>query len=430
MKRRAFLGRTGVGLAAGALAGTIPGSGALSALSGTTAPEPLPPSGTNEWDAVRAQFDLSSEYIHLAGLLLASHPAPVREAIERHRRGLNGNPVHYLYGEGSRLEREVRGAAAAYMGAKPADIALTDSTTMGLAMVYNGLDLRAGQEILTTEHDHRATHESLQYRAARSGAPLRRIPLYRRLNGVSSEEIVDALVRAVRPETRVVAVTWVHSSTGLKLPIRAMADALARVNAGRAEGDRALLCVDGVHGFGVEDAGVEDLGCDFFIAGTHKWLFGPRGTGVVWGHPRAQDAASPTIPSFTRDGSWGGLMTPGGFHSFEHRWALREAFEFHQRIGKARVAGRIHTLNRQMKEGLARMPHVALYTPMAEELSAGLVCFDVRGMSPAQVVGRLRERGIIASRTPYAPSYARVTPGLINTPEEVDAALAAVRAMG
>lgn len=70
---------------------------------------------------------------------------------------------------------------------------------------------------------------------------------------------------------------------GLKLPIREIADALAELNRDRHEGDRALLCVDGVHGLGVEDLSMQDLGCDFFVAGCHKWLFGPRGTGLVWG---------------------------------------------------------------------------------------------------------------------------------------------------
>jgi selenocysteine lyase/cysteine desulfurase len=423
LSRREFLLRSGLGVTAGAIAG------AAAWPRGAPAADVETPPDLNDWEAVRNEFDLSRDWIHLAGLLLASHPRPVREAIERHRRGLDDNPPHYLYGGYSSREGEVRQAAARYLGARPAEIALTDSTTMGLGLVYNGLALRPGQEILTTEHDHRATHESLRFKAERSGASLRRIPLYRRLEEVTEEEIVETLSRAVQPRTRVVAVTWVHSSTGLKLPIGRIAQALERVNAGRAQNDRVIFCVDGVHAFGVEDGTVSDLGCDFLMAGTHKWLFGPRGTGIVWGNPRAQAAVAPTIPSFTRDGSWGGEMTPGGFHSFEHRWALKEAFEFHQRLGKARVAARIHELNRQLKEGLAGMPNVKLHTPMPESLSAGLVCFDVRGMSPGQVVQRLRQQGIIGSTTPYATSYARLTPGLLNSPEEIEAALRAVRAL-
>jgi isopenicillin-N epimerase len=416
--RRAFLIRTGLTFAAGALA---------AAPSPALAQQDLP--GGDDWDAVRQLFNLDWSYIHLGGLLLASHPRPVREAIERHRRGLDDNPVHYLHEAGPRLEADVLRAAAAYLGASPTEVALTDSTTMGLGLLYNGLRLRPGQEVLTTRHDFYATHEALRLAAARTGATVRQVALYDRPDTVSEDEIVDRLLRAVTPATRVVAVTWVHSSTGLKLPIRPIADALAGLNAARPEADRALLCVDGVHGLGVEDATVAGLGCDFLVAGTHKWLFGPRGTGFVWGHPRAWPAAAPTIPSFSGNGSPASLMTPGGFHSFEHRWALAQAFDLHLAVGKAGVADRIHALNRQLKEGLAAMPHVRLHTPLDERLSAGLICFEVVGLTPPAVVERLRERRIVATVTPYATQYARLAPGLLNTPSEVETALSEIRAL-
>ena len=120
-------------------------------------------------------------------------------------------------------------------------------------------------------------------------------------------------------------------------------------------------------------------------------------------------------------------MTPGGFHSFDHRWALDRAFQFHQTIGKPRVAERIHTLNRQLKEGLAKMSNVKLYTPMEDELSAGIVCFDVQGLQAQQVVDRLRKKNIVSSVTPYKTLYARLSPGLLNSPAEVETTLAAVR---
>ena len=423
LDRRRFLVRTGLTLAGGVLAGELSAGDAAAAVR----PRPLP--RLDDWEAVRGQFSLTRDYLHFGGLYLASHPAPVRQAIEAHRRGLDENPVHYLQEQGPRLEVAVLREAADYLDVSPAEIALTDSTTMGLGLLYNGLDLRPGQEALTTRHDFFATHESLRLKAARTGATVRMIPLYQRIETVSEDEIVQSIAQAVRPQTRVVAVTWVHSSTGLKLPIRRIADALAEANVGRDEGERALLCVDGVHGLGVDDVTMADLGCDFFVAGCHKWLFGPRGTGLVWGQDRAWRAMSPTIPSFTTDGAPGGAMTPGGFHSFEHRWALAQAFEFHGRIGKGRVTARIHELSRQLKEGLAAMPHVTLYTPLSEGLSGGLVCFDVRGLAPRAVVQRLRERQIIATTTPYNPSYARLAAGLLNSPEEVERVLAEIRAL-
>jgi selenocysteine lyase/cysteine desulfurase len=313
---------------------------------------------------------------------------------------------------------------------------------MGLGLLYGGLRLRADQEVLSTKHDHYSTETSLRLRAERTGARVRQVPLYERPSEASADEIVGRLVRAVRPETRFVAVTWVHSVSGVKLPIRALSDALATINAERAPGDRAILCVDGVHGFGAEDVRLPELGCDFFVAGCHKWIFGPRGTGIVWGRAEAWPEATATIPTFDAEayGIWMGqrpareipvsvAMTPGGFQAFEHRWALDEAFRLQLAIGKARVAARIHELNTRLKNGLAEMPHVTLHTPRDEKLSAGIVCFDIAGLAAADVAGRLRERGIVASVTPYRTTHARLAPSLLTSEEDVDRALVEVGAL-
>jgi isopenicillin-N epimerase len=437
MDRRNFL--TGA-LTTGAL-GTL--AGGRLALAAPPAPVKPASSDLSTWAGVRAEFPLSRDYVHLALMLLTSHPRTVREAIDRHRRGLDDNPVVYGLANFGKLEDTVRAAAADYTGGKPDEIALTGNTTTGLALLYGGLPLRPRQEILTTTHDHYVTYESLRLRALHTGAAVRKIPLYAVPEKATADEIVGNLVKGIGPRTRAVAVTWVHSSTGVKLPIRRMADALAGVNRKRAEADRVLLCVDGVHGFGVEADSVGDLGCDFFVAGCHKWLFGPRGTGIVWGRADAWKGHQGIIPTF----DWaafklwmqgktpeslppGPRVTPGGFQAFEHRWALAEAFRLHLAIGKPRVADRIHELARRCKQGLAAIGgKVKLRTPMADDLSSGIICFEIDGMVPDKIVERLLEKKIIASESPYATSYARLTPGLLNTPEEVDRAVAEVKAL-
>ena len=90
-----------------------------------------------------------------------------------------------------------------------------------------------------------------------------------------------------------------HSSSGLRLPVAQIAETLSEINRNRDEKDRVLLIVDGVHGFGVEDPKITALGCDAFAAGTHKWLFGPRGTGFVWAKPEVWKRMRPVIPSFS-----------------------------------------------------------------------------------------------------------------------------------
>lgn len=431
--RRDFLVRTGLALGTALLADTHP-----RALANPSSPQ----SKLESWENIRAQFPLSPQLIHLAAFFLASHPTPVREAIERHRAGLDADPIGYWFEHEEKQEAKVLQAAAEYLGGHPTDIALTDSTTMGLGLLYGGLQLRTGQEILTTTHDHYSTETALRLRAEGTGAMVRQIPLYRSLKTVSLDEIVASLVKGISPATRVVAVTWVHSSTGLKLPIHEMAQAIQAINRSRDERDRIIFCVDGVHALGVEDFRVSELGCDFLVAGTHKWMFGPRGTGLVWGHPKAWPIAQPTIPTFnsqaydlwmenksSKDLPQSVHMTPGGFHSFEHRWALDQAFTFHQAIGKSRVTQRIYELNQQLKQGLAAMPHVTLHTPMSQDLSAGIVCFEVAGMSPRQVVEKLRQRGIVGSVTPYATKYARLAPSLLNSSREIEKTLGEIRSL-
>ena len=427
VNRRSFLVRSGMAIGAALLAAEPPVSTAIAS---------SPPLKLDSWQAVRAQFQLSRDFIHLAGFFLASHPTPVREAIERHRKRLEADPIGYWFEQGEKQEAAVLRAAADYLAVDPTEIALTDSTTMGLGLLYGGLTLRDGQEILTTLHDHYSTETSLRLSAERTGATIRKIPLYESLRNVSQRELLENLVKNIRPNTRIVAVTWVHSSSGLKLPIQEMAQAIRKLNESRAEQDRVIFCVDGVHALGVENFRLSDVGCDFLIAGTHKWMFGPRGTGLVWGHQQAWPVANAIIPTFNTRAydAWMGVsppkelpksvyMTPGGFHSFEHRWALDEAFTFHQAIGKARVTRRIYELNQQMKQGLAKMPHVTLHTPMSQDLSAGTVCFEVAGMTPRQVIERLRHRKIIGSVTPYATQYARLAPSLLTSMEDIEQTL-------
>jgi selenocysteine lyase/cysteine desulfurase len=419
--RRGFLVRTGLTFAASAL-------GALG--EDFVEPRTLALAQTADWETVRGLFSVSPDYLHFGGLYLASHPAPVRDAIEMHRHGLDDNPVDYLHQQAPTLEAAVLRAAATYLGADPTDIALTDSTTMGLGLLYTGLILRPDQEILTTTHDFYATTEALRLASERTGARMRQIPLYQQIESVSEDEIVQSAAQAISDRTRVLAVTWVHSSTGLKLPIRRIADVVAEVNAQREASERVLLCVDGVHGFGVEDVRVADLGCDFFVAGCHKWIFGPRGTGLVWGRGnQAWSAVRQTIPTFGDGRSFGSLNTPGGFHSFEHRWALSEAFTLHQQLGRSSVALRVHGLNSRLKTGLLGLGNVRLVTPNDDALSAGLVCFQVAGLSAQQVVDRLHARKIIATVTPYATPYPRLAAGLLNNVEQVDAVIEAVRAI-
>ena len=337
---------------------------------------------------------------HFDAFVLASHPPAVRAAIEKHRRGLDADAAGYLHAHEVALNDRVAAEAGRVLSVQAQDLAFTDSTTMGLGLVYGGIQVDG--DVVTTEHDFYATHEALRQRFGK----VPQIRLYDDPARATVDSIVTAVAKGA-PRAGLLALTWVHSSTGVRLPLREIAAALPK---------DTLMVVDGVHGLAAVDEPI-DTG-DVFIAGTHKWLGGPRGTGIVWS--RVWNRLRPTIPSFT-PGSPAQFFTPGGYHSFEHRWALADAFATHKPAGP-----RIAALATRLKQGLVELPKVRLITPMDPAVSAGIVCFEVDGMTPPQVVERLRtDHQIAASVTPYRVSYSRF--GVLGVDEsDVDAAVRAV----
>src|SRR6185295_2776678 len=123
--------------------------------------------------------------LHFASFYLASHPRPVREAIDSFRRTIDTDP--YLVVERSLFESEAANLTlkicreiADYLGGSGDEVALTGNTTAGLALVYHGLLLKRGDEVLTTAHDHYSHHEAIRYATERAGATMRRISLFDR----------------------------------------------------------------------------------------------------------------------------------------------------------------------------------------------------------------------------------------------------------
>jgi isopenicillin-N epimerase len=421
----------------------LEGAVAASVVSGITSAKaagPAASSGSLSWQAVKREFDLDYSQVQLAQFFMTSHPRVVRDAIEHHRKQLDRNPFTYIEDNVAGFERGVREAAARYVGGVVDAIAMTDNTTMGIGLVYNGVAMRPEQEVLTTDHDHPATVHALVARAARGDLKVRTIPLYKDIASVSADEIVGTLRKAILPATRLLGLTWVHSATGLKLPVAQIVAMVADLNRGRAsEADRILIALDGVHGFGVEAEQASSLGVDLFMTGCHKWIFGPRGTGLVWGSPAGWAVMRPTITSFDimwrHTHNWEEMpmasqITPGGFHAFEHRWALSEAFGFHEKLGRERVTARIHELGQRVKNALAGVPGITVHTPRSDALSAGLVSFNIKDRKPDDIVAGLRAKGILCSASPYPKFKAvRFAPSLLTDEADLDKAVQALRGL-
>jgi selenocysteine lyase/cysteine desulfurase len=123
-------------------------------------------------------------------------------------------------------------------------------------------------------------------------------------------------------------------------------------------------------------------------------------------------------------------MTPGGYHSFEHRWALATAIRLHSQVGSDRIGRRIALLSAALRDGLRRIPGVTLHAPAEPRLTSGMVCCTVDGRPAHEVIRRLHDQhATIGTVTPYAVALARFGTTHLNTPEEVEGLVRAVAAV-
>ncbi|WP_338493174.1 aminotransferase class V-fold PLP-dependent enzyme [Pseudomonas trivialis] len=408
--RRTFLKQAGL------LAASLP-------LGASLMPPALAATANDPWTGLKQLFDQDPSYLHFSNFLVTSHPRPVRDAIERYRLQIDRNPglaMDWELQETWKREGQVREWVGRYLKATPAQIALTGSTSEGLAMIYGGIKVRPDQEILTTVHEHYATQSVLDFRTLKEGTQVRRIELFERASQVSVDEVLGNIQRAIRPNTRVLGMTWVQSGSGVKLPIGEIGTLVNEHNRNRDDQDRILYVVDGVHGFGVENLDFPDMHCDFFIAGTHKWMFGPRGTGVVCARDSENKYVTPMVATFSEDTNFATRMTPGGYHAFEHRWAVDEAFKLHLQLGKAQVQARIHELNTELKTRLLAHPQIELVTPRSPALSAGFTFFRVKGQDSDAVAAYLMKNRVVVDAVERdAGPVVRTSPGLLNSTDEI-----------
>jgi isopenicillin-N epimerase len=394
-----------------------------------------------DWSLVRGEFDLDPAYVHLAAFWISSHPRPVREAIDFHRRQLDRNPYRYVIENEDRLERDSVSAISSLIGARSGEIVLTHSTTEGLSILYGGLQLTSGDRILTTFHDHYSTATSIRLLAERTGATIDTVSLYVDGELQDIDEIVENVMAGVHDKTRLIALTWVHSSTGVRLPIQDICKRVAAINVVRGDHSRIMVAVDATHAFGAFHFDVNTLGCDFLVAACHKWLYGPRGTAFLWGRMESLERVREVIPSFASGPlrTFMGLtapgeqippnerLRPGGFSCFEHRWAIPAAVSFFAGIGSVAIEQRLVQSATALKVGLSALPSVKLITPLRADLSASIVCFDIARLIPEEVIAFLLARKVIASVSPYKRRYARLTPSIYNTEADVIAACVAIQ---
>ena len=383
---------------------------------------------STRWKRVRREFTLSPGLVHLNCGTIGASPGLVTAAVIAYMQELEGNPMESMWGSslGSQTEA-VRAKAAEFLGAGKDEVVLTRNTTEGMNHVASGLDLKAGDEVLTTNHEHGGGRVCWQHLARQRGVRL----VYMKMPNPVREkaQILELVERHITPRTRVCSLMHIDTITGMQMP-------LADISAITRKRDILLAC-DGAQAPGMLDVDVRALGVDTYASSSHKWMLAPKGTGLLYVRKEVQDRV---MPVFMYSG-YGSYSASSGTRNVPQILGHGVAMDFHNSIGRDRIEERCRQLSNYVRKRAEEIPSLKLLTPAEGELTGGIVSYAVDGHNNGKLVTQLsKERNI--ELKPAQGTYAdgpdaaamsmnynaiRISTHIFNDENDVDRAMDAVK---
>ena len=352
-------------------------------------------------------------YMNNGSLGVAPRPvvAAVAEYLERGAGMIGSEYPRWGY----ELMESHRKEAAAYLGCAFENLAITHNATEAMSMVAQGLDLASGDEILMTDQEHTGGKGAWLLREARHGLRVRtvEIPLPPR----DSAQLVDRLIGAIGPKTRVLSFSGILTTTGLVMPVREIC------RAARAKG--VITLVDGAHMHGQIPFRIDELECDFLAGSPHKWLFAPPGCGLLYIRDEMLDRLWPTVTTeaWTNRGLKAARFMQVGTNSRAVLEGMGAGIRFAQGIGPDRVYRRIHELARRARTLAAAIPELELLTPDDDRLYGGLVAFRI----PKPIFARFAKKAAAEKMWIYGSDLMRIATHVHTRPQDVDRFFALLR---
>ena len=425
MRRKEFIRSLAGLLAAASVSPGIARGAARSESFGV--PWPAIDAGSEEfWKFVRDQFPLTPERAYLNTGGLGASPYVVIDAVKSKMDELEkiSEPGH-----DDRIWTDIKSAAGTLLGCDAEELAFTRNTTEGINVVANGLPFRKGDEIVTTTHEHVGNAFTWLELQKRTGVVLK----FFEPSTESQQENLDRIAKLITSKTRLVSIPHAVTTTGLILPVKAIAE-LTRSK-------KIWFFVDGAQTAGMFPFSLHDIGCDAYATSGHKWLLGPKETGLLYvrkemldtveakfvGAYSARDfdllkGTSSLILSAQRY-EYGTVSTP-------LRVGLGAAINFIGRIGIKTVWERDRMLSTRLFRGLKEIPDVKVLSPVEDGMRSAMVTFMHAKLPHTDVQKHLddynlRTRGVSEGGL----AALRVSTHIYNTPEEVDRVLEGVRSV-
>ena len=329
----------------------------------------------------------------------------------------------------NKVREQAHSAVAKLLNVDAEEILLTHGTTEGVHIVLYGFPWRTGDELLTCDLEHPAIATAAAVLQERYGVSVKKLEVPA---DAAEAEMTELFSAAIGPQTRVVALSHVQYSCGLRLPVRSIADAAHRAG--------ALLLADGAQTAGQIPLNPRQLGTDFYAISGQKWLFGPEGTGALFVARELWRSLEPLFTTHPLADAWAERVKPVAtiyplqrFSAASQNTALvagfAEAVRLMLEIGVEFVEARTDAIADRFRSRLAAMPKCSVTGPMAPEVSCGLVSVAVEGWPPPKLVDELWSQWRIAARAVDHPPAVRFSFAAFNTEAEVDVVLDALRSL-
>jgi isopenicillin-N epimerase len=364
------------------------------------------------WREIQQSFTVNRSYVNLNNGGVSPSPRVVQEAMKRYLDLSNEAPPYTMWEILEPQRESVRRELARTFGCDAEEIAITRNASEGLETVQLGLDLRAGDEVLTTTHDYPRMLNTWRQRERRDGIVLRTIPFP--VPPPSLDDLAERLERAITPKTRVILVCHITNLTGQIFPVRRIC---------RMARERGIeVIVDGAHSFAHFPFTRDDLECDFFATSLHKWLLAPHGTGLLYVRREKIAKIWPLMAADrTQDGDIRKFEEIGTHPAANHN-AVAEALAFHHGIGVERRAARMRYLRERWTRRLAPRPGVRIHTSPDPAQSCGICTVGIEGVDTRKLASHLfgKRRIIVAPIVHPDFQGIRVTPNVYTTLDEVD----------
>lgn len=368
---------------------------------------------TNEeyWAEVSRAFAISRSSLNLNSGWTSPSPKMVSEAYVRykHQEDATSSTMWEM------LEPQaetIRAGLAKLFGCDTDEIAITRNASESLQILLLGLDIRSGDEVIATTQDYPRMLTALRQREMREGPRLKLVKIP--LAPVSTDEIVHAIESAITPQTRLILISHMINITGQIMPVRKICDMA------RSRGIETV--VDGAHSFALLDFKRDDLQCDYFGSSLHKWLYTPKGAGLLYVKKERIPHVWPLMASEDRLKSDIRKFEEIGTHSSATRLAIGEALLFHEAVGPQRKEERLRYLSAHWMNRLRSIPRISFNTSFDPEQFCAIGNFSVEGGDVTKITKYLMAKHkIIATPIVHEEfSGIRVTPNIFTTIRELD----------